>query len=66
MAGIGAWRGGARGAPLSLKLPAREAYELKLVVRRAGGAVLWAPGPNEIVWVAGGESPETVTLRWPG
>ncbi|MHB8416919.1 MAG: alpha-amylase family glycosyl hydrolase [Myxococcales bacterium] len=61
---LGAWDP-ARGAPLAVSLPANEAYELKLVVRRARGAVEWEPGPNEVVYVAAGEAPQTVTLRWP-
>ncbi len=47
-----------------IELAANSAYELKLIVRRAQGKVEWQPGPNDIVYVAAGETPQTITLRW--
>jgi hypothetical protein len=51
-------------AESQVALAANSAYELKLVVRRAHGNLEWQPGPNDIVYVAAGEAPETITLRW--
>ena len=62
---LGAWNPRhAVPAADSIQLAANSAYELKLVVRRARGAVEWQSGPNDIVYVAAGETPETITLRW--
>jgi hypothetical protein len=62
---LGAWDP-RRAIPTAQPVPlsANSAYELKLVVRRARGSVEWQPGPNDIVYVAAGDTPETITLSW--
>ncbi len=52
------------GIGADVPLPASSAYELKLVVRRAGGKVEWQPGPNDVVYVAAGAAATTISLRW--
>jgi hypothetical protein len=62
---LGAWDP-RRAVPAAqpIELPANNAYELKLVVRRAKGSIEWQPGANDIVYIAAGDAPQTVTLRW--
>ncbi len=62
---LGAWNPGRSvQLPERVALPANGAYELKLVIVRADGSVLWEPGLNEVVYVPAGEGLDTVALRW--
>lgn len=63
---LGDWdpRQGLPVSSLATPLPANRAYELKLVVRRANGAIEWQPGPNAVMYLTAGDTQATVSLRW--